>query len=143
MYTGLLHFHSMMRWIFLVLAVVTLFQALNGWLGKKEFSKLTDKLSLFTFISAHIQLLLGLILFFVSPVVGAGLENMGAAMKDAALRMWTVEHPTVMIIGIVLVSLARIKAKKLEDAVAKHKTLAIYLGIGLLAIISRIPWDRL
>ena len=132
-----------MRWIFLVLAVVTLFQALNGWLGKKEFSKLTDKLSLFTFISAHIQLLLGLILFFVSPVVGAGLENMGAAMKDAALRMWTVEHPTVMIIGIVLVSLARIKAKKLEDAVAKHKTLAIYLGIGLLAIISRIPWDRL
>lgn len=143
MYTGLLHFHSMMRWIFLVLAIVTLFQALNGWLGKKEFSKLTDKLSLFTFISAHIQLLLGLVLFFVSPIVEAGLENMGAAMKDAALRMWTVEHPTVMIIGIVLVSLARIKAKKLEDAIAKHKTLAIYLGIGLLAIISRIPWDRL
>lgn len=132
-----------MRWIFLVLAIVTLFQALNGWLGKKEFSKLTDKLSLFTFISAHIQLLLGLVLFFVSQNVKGGLENMEAVMKNASLRFVVIEHPTVMIIGIVLVSLARIKAKKLEDAVAKHKTLAIYLGIGLLAIISRIPWDRL
>jgi len=67
---------------------------------------------------------------------------MGATMKDKNLRFWTVEHTSTMVLGIILITIGYSKAKRLSDAVAKHKSLAIFYGIGLLLILSRIPWDR-
>lgn len=99
-----------------------------------------NKLSLFSLISCHIMLLLGFLLYFVSPIVQSGLMNMGSAMKDPVLRFWTVEHLSVMIIGIALITLGRVRLKKLDNDAAKHKNIVIFFGIGLLLILSRIPW---
>lgn len=143
MYTGLLHTHSALRWALLVFLVVAFSRSLMGWLQKKEFGRLEDTFSKLGLVFAHLQLLIGLVLYFVSPVVETALNDMGTAMKTPELRCWAVEHISVMIIGIALITVGRIRAKKAADMVAKHKNIAIFFGIGLILIISRIPWDRM
>ncbi|MFT4526871.1 MAG: hypothetical protein ACI85F_003052 [Bacteroidia bacterium] len=140
MYDILLHSHSGLRWIVLILIVGALAKAISGMASGAAYGPMDNKLSLFSLISCHIMLLLGFVLYFVSPIVQSGLMNMGSAMKDPVLRFWTVEHLSVMIIGIVLITIGRIRLKKLDNDAAKHKNIVIFFGIGLLLILSRIPW---
>jgi len=122
--------HSLNRFVLLILLLVVIVKSLIGWLNKSPFEKADDKLSLFLFISTHTQLLLGLILFFVSPIVIFS----GASMKDSVARYWLVEHSTGMLIAIVIISMARIQSKKLADSSAKFKKLFTF-NIAALAII--------
>ena len=126
--------HSLNRFVLLILLLVVIGKSLMGWLNKSPFEKADDKLSLFLFISTHTQLLLGLILYFVSPVVIFS----GAAMHEPMTRYWLVEHSTGMLIAIVLISLGRILSKKQNDGVAKHKKLFAYNIIALGVIIAII-----
>ncbi len=123
--------HSLNRFILLILLLAVIGKSLMGWLNKSPFEKADDKLSLFLFISTHTQLLLGLILYFVSPIVIFS----GASMKDAVARYWLVEHGTGMLIAIVLISLGRILSKKLSDSTAKHKRMFIYNMVALVVIV--------
>jgi len=122
--------HSLNRFVLLILLLVVIVKSLIGWLNKSPFERADDKLSLFLFISTHTQLLLGLILFFVSPIVIFS----GASMKDSVARYWLVEHSTGMLIAIVIISMARIQSKKLADSSAKFKKLFTF-NIAALAII--------
>lgn len=136
MYTGLLHAHSGLRWIVLVLIVWALFKAISGWSGQKDYQK-SDRLSaLLALIFTHIQLLIGFVLYFISPKVSfeAGV------MESSVLRFYTVEHITMMIIAIALITFGFSTAKRLEAPLAKHKRVAITYGIGLLIMIASIPW---
>jgi hypothetical protein len=126
--------HSLNRYVLLILLLVVIGKSLTGWLNKSPFEKADDKLSLFLFISTHTQLLLGLILYFVSPIVIFS----GASMKDSVARYWLVEHFTGMLIAIVLISVARISAKKLADGTAKHKRMFILNVIALVVIFVTI-----
>ncbi|HLZ15715.1 MAG TPA: hypothetical protein VKQ08_01695 [Cyclobacteriaceae bacterium] len=126
--------HSLNRYVLLILLLVVIGKSLKGWLNKSPFEKADDKLSLFLFISTHTQLLLGLILFFVSPVVVFS----GASMKETVARYWLVEHSTGMLISIVLISLGRILSKKLSDGAAKHKRLFMYNIVALVIILAII-----
>ena len=140
MYTGLLHLHSFLRWIALILIVAAFVRSLMGWLNKSNYSSLDNKLSLFSMISAHIQLFIGFVLYFLSPAVTNGLADIGAAMKDPVLRFWTIEHISVMFFAIVLITLGRYLSKRAADDTDKHKKVAIFFGFGLLLILIRIPW---
>lgn len=136
MYTGLLHAHSGLRWIVLVLIVWALFKAISGWTGQKEYQK-SDRLSaLLALILTHIQLLIGLALYFISPKVSfeAGV------MESSVLRFYTVEHIVMMIVAIGLITFGFSSAKRLEVSLDKHKRVAITYGIGLLIMIASIPW---
>ncbi len=136
MYSFLLKFHSGFRYLVLLLLVLTIVQALAGWFGKKSYTETNRKLNLFGLIFAHIQLLVGLILYFYSPFVK--LTEMAATMKDASLRYWTVEHLGMMIFGVVLITVGHSKSKKATDAVQKHRTVAIFYGLALLVILVAI-----
>ena len=140
MYTGLLHLHSFLRYIALILLIIATLKSISGFVSKKEFSPLDNKLSLFTFISMHLQLTIGLILYFISPIVQTGLGDMGSAMKEPSLRFWTVEHISMMLVAIILVSIGRISAKKATDDNTKFKRQAILFTIGLIIIMISIPW---
>jgi hypothetical protein len=136
MYQGLLHVHSGLRWILLVLLVWAIYKSISGWMGKREYQK-SDRLSaLFALIFTHIQLLIGLGLYFKSPKVRFEPGMMG----DSFLRFYTVEHMSMMIIAIILITVGFSTAKRMTDAVAKHKRVAITYGIGLLIILASIPW---
>jgi uncharacterized membrane protein len=137
MYEGLKHAHSGIRWIFLALIIYAIINAYRKWKGGDQYTEGDRKLSLFTFISTHIQLLIGLILYFISPKV----STMSAAvMKEPIARFFTVEHISLMLIGIIIISIGHIKAKKLTDSTQKFKTTFLYFLIGFILILSRIPW---
>ena len=140
MYEILLRSHSGLRWVLLILVLGSIFRAFTN-MSSGKFTALDDKLSLFSLISAHVQLLLGLGLYFISPFVKVAMEaGMGAAMRDTVMRFWLVEHIFGMIIGITLITVGRIAAKKATEDKAKFKKIAVYFTIGLLMILATIPW---
>lgn len=134
MYTGILHTHSVLRYFILILLVVVIIQSLLGLVNKKPYSKMDNRVGLFLFICTHMQLLLGLVLYFVSPFV----QFSGAAMKEASTRYWLVEHNTAMLIAIVLITLARTTSKKMVSDQAKHKRMFIFNTIALAIILVTI-----
>lgn len=131
MHTGLLHTHSLLRYFVLIMLVVVVVIALQKWLGKKPYTGLDNKLGLYLFIFTHLQLLIGLVLYFVSPVV----QFNSGTMKNAGLRYWAVEHISLNIIAIVLITLVRITSKKMADDNAKHKRMFVFNALALLVII--------
>lgn len=134
MYPALLHSHSFLRYIVLILLLAVIFQALTGLTGDKPFGKSNDKTSLFLLIFTHLQMLLGLILYFVSPFVRFG----GGMMSDKLTRYWSVEHIFGMLIAVALITVARISSKKLGSDNAKHKRLLILNSIALLVIVATV-----
>ena len=137
MYEGLKHAHSGFRWIFLILILYTVINAFIKWRNGSNYTESDRKAGLFTFIFSHIQLLIGLGLYFISPKVHA---ISGTIMKDPIARFFSVEHAMMMILGIILISIGYSKAKRAMDGTQKFKTTFIFFGMGLLLILSRIPW---
>lgn len=134
MYKALLHAHSGIRYLVLLLLIVVIVKSLLGLVGKKEYTKLDNGLGLSLFIATHVQLLFGIVLYFISPFV----QFSGAAMKDATTRYWLVEHGTAMLIAIVLITLARTTSKKMSNDVAKHRRLFLFNLIALAIILFSI-----
>ena len=140
MYQGLLHTHSLLRLFLLIALIGAVVLAISGLMGKKGYNSTTDKFRKFTVIFAHIQLLIGLVLYFISPMVQQGLSDMKAAMASKSLRFVTVEHTLMMLIAIVLITIGSAKAKRQTDDSQKYKKLAIWFGIALVLILAAIPW---
>src|SRR6478609_3176668 len=138
MHSLLLIFHSTIRYFVLIFLLVIIVRSLLGWMSKKEYTKVDDKVSLWLFMLTHMQLLIGLILFFVSPIVIFS----GASMKDSVARYWLVEHGTAMLIAIVLISMARIQSKKLADSSAKFKKLFTFNIAALVIILANIAMSH-
>ena len=131
MYSILKSAHSGWRYIVLILLVIAVIYALSGWLGKKPYTEGNRKLNVFTLISAHIQFLMGLVLFFLSPLTKL-------PMSEAVGRYFKAEHTSMMLIAIILITVGNAKSKKLAEAVAKHRTIAIFFGLALVIIIVSI-----
>lgn len=136
MYTILQKFHSGWAYIALLVLVIAVINAIIGMSFKKEFTSKDRKIALFGLIGIHIQLLIGLILYFVSPL---GLSSLGQ-MSDKALRLTSLEHPLINIIAIALITIGWSKHKKALTSESKFKGFATFYGLGLLLILSRIPW---
>jgi uncharacterized membrane protein len=134
MYTGLLHTHSLLRYFILIGLVVVIVKALIGLINKQPYGKWDNKLGLYLFIFTHMQLLIGLVLYFVSPFVKFG----GTTMSDKTTRYWTVEHAFAMLVAVVLITLARSTSKRMTNDQAKHKRMAIFNFVALAVIIAVI-----
>lgn len=130
-------------WAYLVVALL-LFTVINAFLNaKKEYKDKDLRLSLFTLIVSHIQLLIGLGWYFMSPAYKGLKENgMGATMKDSAQRLLTVEHPIMMILAIVFITIGFSKHKNKTTDEAKFKTILMWYGLALVFVLSRIPWSQ-
>ena len=116
MYTGLLHLHNSLRWLILLLALITLLKYFMGWFSQKSWRKSDNILSIVFTSVMDLQLLTGLVLyFFVSPITQAAFQDFGAAMKNADLRFYAVEHFLMMLIAVVLVHIGRSKSKKAAE----------------------------
>ena len=131
LYSILRSAHSGWRYLVLILLVLATLQALAGWMGNSSYTEANRKLNVFTLISAHIQLLIGLVLYFLSPLTKG-------PMSEAISRYWKVEHISMMIIAVVLITIGNAKSKKIADATAKHKTITIFFGIALILIVVSI-----
>lgn len=132
--------HSFLRWALLLLMLVSIVKAAMSLSGKNPYTSNDRKTTLFTMIAAHLQLVIGIVLYMTSTVVQAGRSNMAAAMKDTALRFWTVEHITMMIIAIVFITIGNIRSKKMDTDAGKYKQVLIWFGVALVVIIAAMPW---
>ncbi|MBC7381942.1 MAG: hypothetical protein H7296_02985 [Bacteroidia bacterium] len=141
MYETLLTIHNFLRWLFLAAAVYAIFRALQGTRNQTPFGK-EDKTAGAIFLgTAHSQLLIGLFLWVLSPVVQQALNDVSASMHNKTLRFQMLEHPLVMIIAITIIQIGRIKSKKAYADLDKHKRCLVYYSIGLILVLSRIPWS--
>jgi len=141
MYTGLQHAHSGLAYLALLALILVILWSLVGALSGRDFLEKDRKIALITFILCHVQLLVGLILYFVSPL-GYSLLSGGGAMADSAARLTALEHPLINIIAIVLITIGYSRAKKLESSKAKFRSIYMMYAIGLILILSRIPWEN-
>ncbi|QBN19453.1 hypothetical protein [Flavobacterium nackdongense] len=135
MYEIIQKLHSWWAYLAIVLLCIAVINSIIGFVSKKEYKNADKKLGLYALGAIHTQIIIGLLVYFVSPL---GLS--GFSMKDSALRLTSMEHPLINIIGIVLITIGWVKHKKLTSSESKFKTLAIFYGIGLLLILSRVPW---
>lgn len=140
MYNVLLYIHSLLRYLILFFILAAIVKSVSGWMRSKPFTAGDKKVALFTLIFSHIQLIVGLILYFMSDVVKAGLADMGAAMKNKELRFWTVEHISMMVIAITLITVGYSKSKKASNDSEKHKRIAVFFILALVVIFIAIPW---
>ncbi len=139
MYTTVLTLHSWVRWIALVAAVGTTMAALRGKVEGSD--SLADRWGMIAMMVLDVQLLLGLLLYFVvSPSMRAILDNFGGAMKDPALRFWAVEHTSAMFAAIALAHVGRVLARKATTPAAKRTRLLICFGLATVLIILGMPW---
>jgi hypothetical protein len=134
MYPTLLITHSVLRYFVLIFLIIVIVKSFLGLSNKQVFTKLDNQLGLTLFSLTHTQLLVGLVLYFVSPFVQFG----GATMKDDALRYWTVEHIVIMLIAVGLITAARITSKKMADDAAKHRRMFVFNMLALLLILVGI-----
>lgn len=142
MYTPLLQTHWLLAVLVLLTVAVGILKFASGYFGKKSFGKLDNKLSLFGLIFAHLQLVVGLVLYFVSPL---GLEafKTGEAMSNATLRFYSVEHIAINIIAIVVITIGRAGIKRKDTDAAKFRHVLMYFTVGFLLLLTRVPWERL
>lgn len=142
MYEIVLKLHSYWAYLVLLVLVIATFNAIIKTFGDKEYEASDFRKSLFTLIVSHIQLLIGLVLYFVSPRLQLFSElGMGGVMKDAANRLYLVEHPFVNIVAVALITIGYSKHKKKLTSKAKLKTIAVFYSIALILLLSRIPWN--
>ncbi|MHA7056710.1 hypothetical protein ACWGOQ_0005780 [Aquimarina sp. M1] len=142
MYEAIQILHS--YWAYLVVLVVTLatINALIGFFTKREYAPKDFRISLFGLIVTHLQLLIGIIIFFVSPSIMWFTEGVSVKdiMGDPLLRLYNLEHPMMMIAMVVFITIGYSKHKKKLTSTPKFKMLAIFYTIAWLLMLSRIPW---
>lgn len=133
-YSIVKYLHSGLRFVVIILLLLAILQSLAGWLGRRRYTEGNRKINLFAMISAHTQLLVGLILYFLSPFVKFG----GDTMKDSTLRYWTVEHIVMMILAVVLITIGHSRSKKLNAPEAKHRAIAIFYILAVVVVVVAI-----
>ncbi|MEX2181791.1 MAG: hypothetical protein WD771_07090 [Gemmatimonadaceae bacterium] len=141
MHLAILQTHNVLRWAILILGVVALVKAAQGLGGDRPYAA-ARRVGLYFTGALHLQLLLGLSLFFVSPFVRAAMGNMQATMADSAVRFFIAEHPTLMVVATLLMTIGGIVAKNAATDAARHRKALIFVAITLALILAGIPWQR-
>jgi hypothetical protein len=142
MQTGLLHLHNLLRWIILILLLLSIYKSYVGSTSKKPFDPADKKIWLFTLIASHLTLLLGLYQWLFgryglfSYVKPEGISM----MKDPYLRFFQMEHPVSMILAVLLITLGYGTAKKSMDDQSKYKKALRYFILALVLILVAVPW---
>jgi hypothetical protein len=143
MYAFILAVHNILRWIVLILLVVALVRAFWGWFGKVEWTPMDRKVGMFYSVSLDIQLLLGLVLYFVlSPITKLALGDFGAALASTDLRFFAFEHILMMILAVVFAHVGVAAAKRADESILKHRRSAIWFSLSLIVILLGMPWLR-
>jgi len=135
--------HSYLAYVVLIVLILAVFNAVTGLVGNRMFTLQKDfRISLFALILSHIQLILGVLLFFFSTSGLKALQAVGMSGLNAPARLLAVEHPFINIIAIVLITIGWSRHKKFMEGKKKFKSIALFYGLGLLLILSRIPWGQ-
>lgn len=141
MHTTLLGLHGGLRWLIVIVGLVALFRHLKGMKGDVPYARARKVGVAFTALM-HVNLLIGVVLFGVSPLIKGAMADMKAAMGIADTRFMVAEHPMIMLVAVIVVTIGGIVAKNGADDAARHKKGAIFIGVVLAMLAYGIPWSR-
>ena len=141
MYPILLAFHSWIRWLVLISLAFATYRAYVGWRSNKSFTTVDDRARLIAVSVAHVQIALGLWLYFVSPVVDYFLKNFGEAVHMREIRFFGMEHITMMVVAVIVLTIGSVKVKRSTGDREKFKRMFFWFAVVLLIIFLSIPWS--
>ena len=127
------HAHSGFRWLVLLFLIVAV---VNAMMKKNRYSNSDRILNLVTMIVFHIQFLIGIVLYFISPMV----THASGWMSNNISRFYGMEHEIPMVLAMILITVGHAKSKKATDASKKNKAIFTYYFISLILILAAIPW---
>jgi hypothetical protein len=143
-YAPLLLIHSWLRWAVVLLVVLVSARAVRGWLGRRDFGRQDERLHVALIAAVDAQLMVGLALYFwASPLVRAFLVDSRHALGDSTLRFFGMEHPTMMLLGVLLLHAGRRTSKRATSGPSRHRRIALWNGASMLALGAGIPWPFL
>ena len=143
LYSILLPLHSFVRWLVVLAAIAAVGLAFYGWLGKKSWTALDERVGMLFPMVLDIQVLVGIILyFFASPLTLGLLRNFQGAMSNPDARFFGTEHSLIMLIALIVAHVGRSISCKAADANAKHRAAALLFGLSVLLVLAAIPWSR-
>lgn len=125
----------MLAYVLLAALVISIIYVLIAYFGNRGYNR---KMALLGLISAHIQMVIGLIAYFVSPL---GITSFSAeTMKVSELRLYALEHPLMMLVAVILITVGFSRAKRMTTPRKQNLSVLVFYTIGLILILSRIPW---
>jgi len=136
MYSLLTHTHSGLRWIVLLTLLIAIGNAIGKTNGNRPFLNKDKRLAMMALVFTHIQFIIGLILYFISPKVVFSVES----MSNSVLRFFLVEHIFIMLLAVILITVGYSRAKRAIDEGKKFRNILVFYLIGLLLILAGIPW---
>jgi hypothetical protein len=144
MYGIVLTLHSLLRWVVLTAGIIAAARGFAGWRSRRPWTLADERAGFWFILSLDLQFLLGLALYAVlSPLTWAAFRDFGGAMRDNVLRFWAVEHIFGMLIALALAHVGRARLRKTGDDGRRHRLVAIFFTLALLAILASIPWPTL
>ena len=133
--------HNLLRWAILIMAIYALYNTIRGWIKKSAWTQTAQKSLAFFSISLDIQLLTGLMLYFIfSDLTKAAFADFSGMMSNPIIRFFTLEHSLLMILAVVGGHLASAAGKKELPDLQKFRRTTFLLAITLFAILTAIPW---
>jgi hypothetical protein len=130
------HSHSGLRWIVILLLLTAIMSSFFKMLIKSNYKKFDKVLSIASLSSVHLQIILGIILYFISPKVIFKAESMSNSM----LRFFLVEHVILMLLSATVISIGFRITKKTSLPYDKHLNTFLFYTASLLLIVFSIPW---
>lgn len=142
-YSFLLHLHSVLRWVILLLLLVAIFNSLVA--GSRPFIRSDARTGSILVIFADITLLVGLAIWYWGQKGYKYIHDMGlnAVMKEKdhpEIRFFAIEHISMMIIAIILLHIGKAQGRKAISDRAKHRRTLVFYLLALLIILVSIPW---
>jgi membrane protein DedA with SNARE-associated domain len=132
--------HSLLRWIVLLACLWALLRVWSGFFGRSEWTKKDQTAGLIFTSLLNLQLILGLLLYGISPLTRSALSNFAGAMKDSVLRFYTVEHLAGMLLAVVVAQVGYSISKRATTDRGKFLRAAIFYSIAAVVILASIPW---
>lgn len=140
MYQALTFYHSLFRWLVLLSLIYAVFRAYRGYSRNRVFSVTDNRVRHWTATIAHIQLVLGILLYTKSPVVHYFWKNSAEAVQSTDTLFFGILHMLLMLTAIVLVTIGSALAKRRAADREKFRTMFYWFTFALLVIFCAIPW---
>lgn len=140
MYPSLILLHATVRWLLLLLLLLSLYRAAAGLYGRRSFTKADNALRHWTATAAHIQLLAGMLLYTQSPVVRYFWQHFREAVRVKDTLFFGLLHMLLMLAAIAILTAGSALAKRRSSHPAKFRTMLLWYGVALLIILTAIPW---
>jgi hypothetical protein len=142
MYTFVLVSHNLLRWLVVLAGVVAVVRGWRGWMARGAWSDGDLKAAKAFAGLISLQLLLGIALYAVSPLIRQGMADMSTAMKTPSVRYFLVEHSVMMFITVALAHIGLARVKRATTDMKRFQAVSIWMGIALAAVLGFIPWQR-